>query len=262
MAALSATNVGRSFGYWALQYRRTWRGTVISSVVNPVLFLAAMGVGLGSLVNRHGHHASLGGVGYLQYLAPGLLAATCMQIGTGESTFPVMVSIKWTKNYFAMLATPIGALDVFVGHLAWIGVRIATTGAVFLVVMTVFGGAESAWVLLALPAAILTGLAFAAPVMAFAARLERDSGLAGLNRFVIVPMFLFSGTFFPISQLPIGLHYLAYATPLWHGVDLCRGLALGTATPGMALVHVAYLLAWVVGGCIAGGRVFRRRLVV
>ncbi|MGI8695075.1 MAG: ABC transporter permease [Mycobacteriales bacterium] len=262
MAALaSPALVARAFGYWALQYRRTWRGTVVSSVVNPVLFLAAMGVGLGGLVNRGGHHASLGGVGYLQYLAPGLLAATCMQIGAGEATYPVLVSMKWSKSYHAALATPLSPLDVLLGHLGWIGVRVLQTAAIYLGVMAAFGAAHSPLVLLALPVGVLTGLAFAAPVMAFTASLDKDSGLAALNRFVLIPMFLFSGTFFPVGQLPQGLRYVAYATPLWHGVDLSRSLALGTASVGMSVVHVGYLAVWLVVGTAVAARVYRRRLV-
>ncbi len=253
----------RSLRHWAYQYKRAWRGSVVSSVISPALFLAAMGVGLGTLVNhRSGSPASLGGVSYVDFLAPGLLAATAMQTATGEATYPVMDAVTWGKTYFAMLATPLGAFDVMLGHLAWIGLRLLSTCAVFLGVMAAFGAAGSPLAVLTIPAGVLTGLAFAAPVMAYAATRRNDAGLAALLRFVIVPMFLFSGVFFPVSQLPAVIRPIAYATPLWNGVDLCRTLALGTATPGRSLLHVGYLALWVGLGTALAGWAYRRRLVL
>jgi lipooligosaccharide transport system permease protein len=142
-----------------------------------------------------------------------------------------------------------------------VGIRLGISAAVFLVVMAMFGTLQSWWAVLCLPAAVLTGLAFAPGIFAFSATLETDSGFALLFRFAIMPMFLFSGTFFPISQLPDWLEPLAYVVPLWHGVDLCRDLALGTPTLGSSAAHVAYLLLWVVGGFVVALRTFTRRLV-
>jgi lipooligosaccharide transport system permease protein len=240
-------------------YRHFWRSSLVSSVVEPVLFLAAMGLTLGVLVDR-GQRLP-GGVPYLAWLAPGLLAASAMQIGTFESTYPVLGSIKWDKLYDAVLATPARVGDLLAGHLLYVAFRVATSAALFLVVLVLFGAAAGPLVVLALPAALLTGLAFAAPVTALAARMENDSGFAGLQRFLILPVFLFSGTFFPVSQLPAVLEGVAYATPLWHGVALSRGLALGTIDPGAALLHVGYLALWVVAGVALAARGFRRRLV-
>lgn len=256
----------RAFRYWTYQYRRTWRGGVVSSVLQPVLFLAAMGLGLGSVIDQGGRGASLGGHGYLSFLAPGLLAASAMQTGVGESTYPVLGSIKWVKTYYCQLATPLRAVDVQRGHLLWMAVRITMSSGIFLVVMAVFGVLPGWSSLLALPAAVLTGMAFAAPFSAFSARCESDSAFAAINRFVVIPLFLFSGTFFPVDQLPALLRPIAWVTPLWHGVVLTRGLALGgIGGPSgvgamVALVHVAVLAAFVVGGVVAGGRVYRRRL--
>ena len=251
----------RAFEYWAYQYKRTWTGNVVSTVLNPVVFLAAMGLGLGTLVDRS-RPGGVDGVAYLVFLAPGLLAATAMQIGVAESTYPVMASIKWIKTYLAMLSTPLGVSDVLFGHLLWIAVRVCSGCAVYLGVMAAFGAVRSPLALLAVPAALLTGLAFVAPVMAYAASGENDARFAALFRFVVTPLFLFSGTFFPISQLPWALEKLAYATPLWHGVDLCRTLTLGTATAGMTAVHIAYLAACAGAGTWAAARAYRRALVV
>jgi lipooligosaccharide transport system permease protein len=251
----------RSFEYWVFQYKRTWRGSVVSTVLFPVLFLASMGVGLGTLVDS----SASGGVeghSYLVFLAPGLLAATAMQTGVGESTYPVMGAIKWIKTYHAMLATPLGVLDVLIGHLLYIGARILLGSAVFLAVMVAFGAVDSPLAVLTLPAALLTGLAFAAPVVAFSATVEADYAFAFLLRFVVMPLFLFSGVFYPVTQLPLVLEEVAYLTPLWHGVALSRGLALGTITAAGALLHVAYLCAWIAVGVVFAARNYQRRLAV
>src|SRR5438105_189261 len=250
----------RSLQSWAYRYKRTWRGSAVSGVLQPVLFLAAMGLGLGSLVNR-GHATSLGGVTYLVFLAPALLAAGAMQTGALESTWPVMAAVKWLKTYDAMLATPLRVRDVLMGHLTWIALRVTMTCGVFLAVMAAFGAVKSPEAVFLLPAGVLTGLAFAAPIAAYAVTLERDGPLSALFRFGIVPMFLFSGTFFPVSQLPAALRPVAYFTPLWHGVDLSRHLALGRASFLGSLAHVGYLALWIAVGTAIATITYRRRLV-
>ncbi|MBV8160020.1 MAG: ABC transporter permease [Acidimicrobiia bacterium] len=257
-----SSTAARSLQSWAYRYKRTWRGSAVSSILQPVLFLAVMGLGLGSLVNKaHPGHTNLGGVTYLVFLAPALLAAAAMQTAAMESTWPVMAAVKWLKTYDAMLATPLRVRDVLVGHLTWIALRVAMTCSVFLLVMTLFGAVKSPEAVFLVPVGVLTGLAFAAPIAAYAVTLERDAGLSALFRFGIMPMFLFSGTFFPVSQLPTAIQPLAYVTPLWHGVDLCRRLSLGTATLLGSLAHVAYLVAWIVAGTAIALHNYRRRLV-
>lgn len=249
----------RAARYWGYQYRRTWRSSVVTSFLIPVLYLAAMGIALGSLIDKHSH--GVNGVTYVAYLAPGLLAGTCMQIGTNDATYPVMGAFKWMRTYQAQLAAPLDVYDVQLGHLAWIATRLSIVVSIYLVVMAAFGVVYSPWALLALPAAVLTGVAFAAPVSAFSATQDKDSAFSTLYRFAIIPMFLFSGTFFPISQLPVWLQYLAYVTPLYHGVALCRDLTLGQV--GWADIgHVAYLVACAGVGYAVGRRTFARRLVV
>ena len=250
----------RALRYWAYQYKRTWRGSITTSFLYPVLYLAAMGIGLGSLVDHHVRHVDH--VRYLVFLAPGLLASTAMQIGGNEATYPVMGAIKWMRTYYAMLASPLGVADVLLGHLGWIAVRLVTVTAIYLGVMAAFGTVLSFWVLLALPAAVLTGLAFAAPIAAFAATQETDTAFSTIYRLVLIPLFLFSGTFFPVSQLPVGLQYVAYATPLYHGVTLCRDLTLGQLHPLADVGHGTYLLALCALGAWAALRTYRSRLVV
>jgi len=264
MSALSASTrtaslpaALRSYAYWLSQYRRTWRAGVFTTLVSPVLYLTAMGVGLGSLVHRS---AALGGVTYLQFIAPGLLAATAMQIGAGEATYPVFASFKWMRVYHAMAATPLMPFDILLGHLFWIATRIAMASAAYLAVVAAFGAIQSPLGLLAFPACILVGMAFVGPIVAFSATRETDAGFAALGRFGIIPMFLFSGTFYPVTQLPEAARWVAYATPLWHGVDLVRSLTLGHVDVLVALGHVAYLGVWASVGIAISGRIFKRRL--
>jgi lipooligosaccharide transport system permease protein len=219
-----------------------------------------MGVALGSLIDKHSH--GVDGVTYVAFLAPGLLAGTCMQIGVNDTTWPVLGAIKWMRTYFAMLAAPPGVYDVLRGHLAWVAARISIVVSIYLVVMAVFGTIYSPWAVLALPAGVLTGMAFGAPIAAFSATLDKDTAFSTMYRFVVVPLFLFSGTFFPVSQLPRFLQYLAYATPLFHGVALCRDLTLGHVHLWVDLGHVAYLGLWVGVGYAVGRRTFAKRLVV
>ena len=249
----------RQLKFWLTNYRRTWQGSIYSGVLNPVLYLGAMGLGLGTLVDQHGT-ASIGGVSYLAFLAPGLLAAAAMQTVMGESTYPVYGSVKWLKTYQAAIASPLRPADLFHGHLLWTTLRLTMNSAVFLAVMALFGAIRSPWAAVALPAAVLTGLAFGAPIEAYAMTVTKDTSFAMLFRFGIIPLFLFSGTFFPVTQLPAAVRPLAYLTPLWHGVALCRSLSLGTAQPGSSALHAGYLAAVTVLGVVVGNRTYRRRL--
>jgi lipooligosaccharide transport system permease protein len=250
----------RALRYWLYQYKRTWKGTITISFLYPVLYLAAMGLGLGSLIDHH--VGAVDHVHYLEFLAPGLLAATAMQIAGTEATYPVMDAIKWNRTYYAQLATPLRLLDVVVGHLSWIAIRLVTVTVIYLGVMAAFGTVLSPWALVAAPAGVLTGLAFATPIAAFAAAQQREAAFTTIYRMALVPLFLFSGTFFPVGQLPRWLQDVAYATPLYHGVALCRDLTLGQLHPGADLVHGLYLLGLVGLGIGAAMGTFRRRLVV
>jgi len=248
----------------ALQYRRTFRASIFSSFLNPVLFLLAMGVGLGTYVDRSGSATqALGGLSYLQFLAPGLLAATAMQAAAFESTFPIMGGLTWQKTFHAMYATPVTPRDIVVGNLVWIALRLTMIATIFTVVMAAFGAAASPLIVLGIPAAVLTGMAFSAPIAAFSATQRTAEKFNAVFRFGITPLFLFSGTFFPISNLPAAIQPIAWLSPLWHGVELSRALALGTigAAPGVALVHVAVLVAVVVAGSLWAFRTVEARLV-
>jgi len=250
----------RVLRYHLYTYMRTWRSSLTTSFLAPVLYLAAMGVGLGSLINRH--VGTIDHVKYLSFIAPGLLASGAMQVAASDSMYPVMASIKWIRTYFAMLATPLRVADVLLGHFAWVTVRLVLTAVCYLGVMAAFGTVHSPLAVLAVPAAILTGLSFSAIISAFAATQEHDQGFATISRMGLVPLFLLSATFFPLRQLPGWMHPVAYATPLFHGVDLCRMLVLGQVDWVSALWDLLYLVALTAVGVLLARRLFRRRLLV
>ena len=249
----------RATAYWLYQYKRTWRGSLTTSFVYPVLYLTAIGKILGSLIQQHS--GPVAGVPYLDFLAPGLLAATVMQVGGSEAMYPVMGAIKWLKTYFAMLATPLEVIDVLGGHMAWIAARLTIVATIYLGIMAALGTVHSDLAIAALPAAVATGLAFAVPIAAFASTQQNDAGFTSIYRFGLIPLFLFSGTFFPVTLLPGWLQPVAYATPLYHGVALCRGLVLGQLGAWAALGHGAYLAALIALGFRLAMVTYRRRLV-
>ena len=243
----------------ALVYRHIWRGSLFTSFLQPTLFLLAMGVGLGTLVDA-GDGVFPGGVSFLHFLAPGLLAATCMQTASFESSFSVIGKMTWARNYEAITTTPLGVPALVAGELAWIGVRLLTVATTFMLVLVTFGVPRTPLAILAVPAAVLTGLAFSAPILAFAATLDTPNRLNAVFRFGITPLFLFSGVFFPLTRLPEPLQRAAWATPLFHGVELVRGLTLDSID-GMAwLWHTLYLVAMLLLGAFAANSTFSRKL--
>jgi lipooligosaccharide transport system permease protein len=252
----SVSGAARVVEHNALVFKRLWRG---SMTVTPLFFLASMGIGLGSLVNRSS--GGVGGVPYIDFLAPGLLAATTMQTAAFECTYPILGKILWDRIYDAMLATPLRVRDVVVGEVAWITFRMFLVAMVFWIVMAIFGVARTPESLLAVPAATLCGLAFATPLIAFTATQKNDNAMGAVFRLVITPLFLFGGAFFPISRLPLVLQGVAWATPLSHGVALTRGLVLGTIGAPEAGLHVVVLLLFVVVGAVFAFPILRKRLV-
>jgi lipooligosaccharide transport system permease protein len=242
-------------------YRRTWRASVLSSFVLPILFVIGFGISVGSYVDRGGQ---LGSVHYLDFIVPGMLASTALQVAFGESAWPVMSKFQWIRTYHAMVASPLRVVDIVGGDLLFLLLRIISTAAVFLLVTSLFGAVHSWWAITVLPVSGLLGVAIAGPVFAFAARVEQDGYFPLLMRLVVIPMSLFAGVFFPVSQLPGTVRWLAYVSPLWHAVTLCRAATLpGFAVSGWAVVgHLAYLAAWAGVGFWLALASFRRRLVI
>lgn len=249
----------RAYEHWLAQYKRVWRGTVGTSLVNPILYLTALGVGLGTLVDRTQN--APGGVPYLDFVAPGLLAAAAMQTAALESSWPVMAAIKWSRTYYAMIATPLTERDAFVGHQLFVVTRVLTSAAAYLAIIAAFGAVSSWLAIFVVPVAALIGTAFSMPMAALGARVADDRMFVTIFRFLIVPMFLFSGTFFPVDRLPLAFELAAYATPIWHGVEVCRMLTLGDVDLAAALGHVGYLVAWTLVGFELARRAYRWRLL-
>jgi lipooligosaccharide transport system permease protein len=219
-----------------LAYRRTW-WVFLSGFFEPVLFLLSIGIGVGKLVGKlpfDGH-----AVDYKQFVAPGLLASAAMNGSLLDTTFNFFVKYKYSHTYDAILATPLGTGDLATGEVVWALMRGAIYSSAFLLTMLAFGLVPSWWALLVVPAAVLIGFAFA------------GAGLAGTTfmrswvdfdyvTLALVPLFLFSATFFPLSQYPAGLQAVIRLTPLYQGVVLERALVLGDMQ-WMLLVHAAYL---------------------
>ena len=250
----------RQCDYWATVYLRTWKGSAITSFVMPLLYVAAMGVLLGGFIDQ-GSADLEGASSYLAFVAPGLVAAHAMQTATGEVTWPVMGMIKWHRTYYAMIATPLSVADVVGAQLMFVAFRIATSCGVFLVVLSFFGIFESVFgVIAAFFVQVLVGLAFATVLFGYSANLKSDAGFAVIYRLVVMPLFLFSGAFFPIANLSAPLEWVAMVTPLWHGVDLTRMLTLGQVNVSLAAIHVLYLGVMVVVGWWWAVRSLKRRL--
>jgi lipooligosaccharide transport system permease protein len=245
---------------WLL-YARTWRGSIFGNFAQPILFLVAMGMGLGAYVDN-ANSAAMDGVPYLQFLAPALLVSTVMQGSVFEATFPVLAGFTWVRRYHAMYATPLTPFAIAFGQLAWIATRATLVGAIFLVVIVLLGAAATPGIIFAVPVGTLTALAFAGPIAAYMSSQRDTSSFNSIWRFGITPLFLFSGTFFPIEQLPEQIRWIAWVLPLWHGVDLARSLALGTAgeDPLVQVAHVIILGTFAVTGVVAMFVMFRRRL--
>ncbi|SFB27187.1 lipooligosaccharide transport system permease protein [Amycolatopsis marina] len=246
-------------GHWTW-YRRYWKSNIYSSGLQPLLFLAAMGLGFGSQVEPG---AATGGLSYLHYVAPAMLVAGSMQYAVGESSYPVLSGFKWQKNYIAVTATPITPGQLLGGQLLWVAMRLLLSGVVYALVALAFGAWLNVGAVLVVLVGVVTGVACAAPVMALAAStFDEGQRFASLFRFVVMPMTLFAGTFFPVEQIPVVLRPLAWISPLWHGNELARGATLGGLGPLPALGHLAFLIAVFLTGALVARHRFYQRLMV
>ena len=238
-------------------FSRLWRGSVFSSFVTPVLYLGAMGVGLGGIVDAR--NRSIEGLSYLVFVTPGLMAAGAVMSSSGESLWPILSGFKWMRHYEAMSAAVPRPADIYDGVVAWLGCHVAISASAFLAVAALLGGVQSGWAPLAVPAAVLGALAISAPLAAFSATQESDAAFSPIMRLAVFPLFLFSGTFFPVSLLPDWSQWLVVLSPLWHAVELCRAATTGNGS-WVDLAHVAVLCACIAAGARWGHRTFTRRL--
>ncbi len=240
-----------------------WRRAIITDGLgNPILYLTSIGLGVGSLVNTNLGPTGIDGVPYLVFLAPALIVAAAMQGVMNEIMFPTLAGFLWDKGFFAMRATPISGGQIADGLLLAASARILFTTVVYWFVLLAFGAAGWASALTLIPVAIIAGLSWGAVMLAATANVKDDSGFISLAmRIVIMPMFLFSGTFYPLSTLPLAVQWIGWISPLWHATELGRWLSYGMAMPAWQVaVSVAYLLALGVVGIVVARRRFERRL--
>lgn len=253
--------VRRQVDYWVVVYLRMWRSSVISSFVAPLFYVVAMGVLLGGFIEGDPDQLE-GATSYLAFVVPGLIAAHAMQTAVGETTYPVMGMIKWQRIYDSMLATPLRVPDVVAAHLGFVAVRLVMTCGVYTLVLLPFGVFETWWgPILAFIAQVLVGMVFGIWVYGVSARLKSEEGFGLIFRLGVFPLFLFSGAFFPVSNLGEAGSWLARITPLWHGVNLSRMFALDHVTWWVAGVNTAVLVVLLVGGWFWAVSGLTKRLV-
>jgi lipooligosaccharide transport system permease protein len=220
-------------------YRRTWL-MLVSGFVEPVFYLLGIGFGLGAIVGD----ITIGdgrSVPYGVFVAPALMASSAMNGAILETTFNVFFKLNYAKTYDAILSTPLGVGDIALGEVVWALTRSLLYATAFVIVMAVLGLVQSPWAILAAPAALLIGFAFAACGMAATTFMRRWTDFDYITM-VTLPLFLFSATFYPLTAYPEQLRLVVSLTPLFHGVELLRSLTTGAVGPGL-LVHVAYLAA-------------------
>lgn len=248
--------------YWhAAVFRRLWTSNVLASFIQPLLYMLGLGVGVGSLVDRTQRSQDvLGGASYVAYVAPALMVTTAMALAAAESLWPIMGGFVWQRHYYGISATPLDARDIVGGHGLFMVVRCLVASAAVGLVLMLFPEARDWGLIAVVPVSALTGVAFAMPLMAFASTPRHDQGFAAVNRFLIIPLFLFGGAFYPITQLPVWLQVPVKILPLWHGIELARAATLGRLSGPAALVHLAVLCAWALAGLLAAYRLIARRL--
>lgn len=250
--------------FWqATIFRRFWVSNLLASFVQPLLYLLGLGVGVGALVDRTARSTEvLGGVSCVAFIAPGLMITTAMAVASTESLWPILGGFIWSRAYFGISATPLGAKDIVGGHALWMAIRCTVTATAVAAVLVLFPDARSWGLIPSIPIAALTGVAFAMPLMAYSAPRELDGGFPAMMRFVVIPLFLFGGAFYPITQLPEWTQVVIKILPLWHGVELARGFTVGHPAASTIIAHVAVLCAWILAGTLLSYRFVRRRLYV
>ena len=261
--AMAAGRRPRRWGAWYVALHRfrvmkSYTGTVVvAGIGNPLIYLYALGVGLATIVDT-----DLDGVSYLVFVAPALLASAAITVASEEFTYPIMLGYKWNPTFTGMSASPLRPTQIVDGVVISVAVRMIVNLMLFFALILVFGAAPSPIAFLSILAGLLGGLAFGTVLMAYTSTLEEDTGqLAMVMRFVVLPMTLFSGTFFPLSTFPLWLQWIGWVSPLWHSTELARVFSYGYAEPiWLTVVHVAYLVALIGVGWVWARRIAVRRL--
>jgi lipooligosaccharide transport system permease protein len=232
------------------------------AIANPVLYLVSIGLGVGAYIDKNTGGMGVDGVSYITFLAPALLATAAIQGAIDESVYPTLEGFKWNKTFFSMNSTPLSGNHIAMGVFFNSLVRVIFTAVIYWLVMLAFGVLESSRAWLAIFTAVMAGAAFGAMMQALAGMLENeDIFFTVLQRFVIMPLFLFSGTFYPLTNMPIYLQWIGWISPLWHATELGRWLSYGHEISSLMLyTHFIFLNSLLIIGIIASRRIFTRRL--
>lgn len=265
--------VARPASAWTYRFRvweyllRNWRPYFWSGFLEaagaPLLYLLALGVGLGSLIEARGTQA-LGGVRYIEFIGPALLCAAALQIAFSEASFATFGRFKWHRTLWGITSTPITPRLAADGHVLFYGTRLLLSAALYYLVLLCFGAAGGPAGVLMIPIAVLTALSCGVWIMALSATIDNDAAVAFniVLRFGIIPMSLFSASFFPLAQLPWAIRWVAFLSPLWHGNELARGAALGWPPGWQVALHLVVLVGLTAAGFVVARRQFEKRLVV
>jgi lipooligosaccharide transport system permease protein len=251
--------------YYAEHVLRVMKGyswsLVMYSVGHPVAYLFAMGVGLATLVDAQGA-AAFGGVGYVTFVAPALLVSAAVMTAANEFTFPVMGGFKWRRTYYGPHASPLTPQQIAAGHIMAVTLRFLLQSAVYFAAVALFGAAPGGWGWVTILVATLAALSFGLPLMAYSASITEDKGqFALVMRFIVMPLFLFSGTFFPLESLPLAVRWIGWISPIWHGTELGRVFSYGYQEPALlTLLHVVVLVGLAVAGWFLTRRQFALRM--
>ena len=251
--------------YYAEQVLRVMWGygwsILMYSVGQPVAYLFAMGVGLATLVDADSATA-FGGVSYLAFIAPALLVSAAVMTAANEFTFPVMGGFKWRRTYYGPHASPLTPEQIAGGHIIAVTLRFLVQSAIYFAAVALFGASPSGWGWVSVLVATVAGLSFGLPLMAYAASIKEDKGqFALVMRFIVMPLFLFSGTFFPLDTLPLAVRWIGWISPIWHGTELGRVFTYGYQEPPvLTIVHVVVLLALAVLGWTLTKQQFVKRM--
>lgn len=240
-----------------LRGMRGYLQTIIwTAIGTPVLYLYAMGLGLGSLVAANLGPDGIDGVDYLVFLGPALLVTAATTVASEEFSYPIFQGFKWNPVFFAMNATPLSPGQIIDGVVLSVAARLFGASAVYYAVLLAFGAVPNATGLWAIGVGVLAGLAFGTPVMAYVATLHSEGGqISMVMRFVLMPLTLFSGTFYPLETMPSALQWIGWISPLWHGAQLARVATYGLGEPPWLIAtHVVYLTVLAVVGWLLARR--------
>ena len=248
---------------YRLRNMSKWIGAIIAfGLGNPVLYLLSVGIGIGALVDQNQGANGVDGVSYLTFLAPALLATSAIQAAMDETSFPTLQGFVWDKSFFSMNATQLTGGSIVGGIMIASAARCIFNTGIYALVLWAFGAITAQSILILIFAAIFAGLAFASVMLAATSFVKHDDGFFALvGRFIIAPMFMFSGTFYPLENLPLYLQWIGWISPVWHATDIGRNLSYGhEVAPSLMLIHFAFLLAILIVGQFIAMRQFSRRL--